>query len=74
MTILLHIAQGLFALMSLGLFFGFTGSKQIGLILAAISFGGAAYASFALGAWWPLLVGFALAWVLRLLGFDPNPK
>ena len=23
--------------------------------------------------WWPLPAGFALAWVLRMLGLDPDP-
>jgi hypothetical protein len=25
-------------------------------------------------AWWPLAIGFALAWVLRLMGLDPGPR
>jgi hypothetical protein len=74
MTIILHLAQGLFALMAAGLFLGFIQSKHIGLFLATFVFGGGAYASFAMDAWWPLLAAFAGAWVLRLLGFDPNPQ
>ncbi len=73
MTILLYILQGLFALMAIGLLMGFSASKHVGLLLAAIAFGGAAFASFQLMAWWPLAAGFVAAWVLRLLGFDPSP-
>lgn len=72
MTILLYIVQGVFALMTLGLISGYTASKHIGLLLAGVTFGCAAAASFWLVAWWPLGVGFVLAWALRLIGLDPN--
>ncbi len=73
MTILLYIVQGVFALIAVGLVSGYAVSKHIGLLLAAIAFGVSAVVSFLLMAWWPLGVGFVLAWVLRLLGFDPSP-
>ena len=72
MTVLLHIVQGIFALMMIGLFLGYSASKHIGLLLAGIAFGGSAFASFQLMAWWPLAVGFISAWVLRLIGLDPG--
>ena len=73
MAIILYIAQGLFALMAIRLVLRYGESKHIGLILGAIAYGGAAITSFGLMAWWPLVAGFAIAWVLRLLGFDPSP-
>lgn len=72
MTILLHIVQGLFWVMALGLIADFASSKHVGLLVAAIAYGGASVASLYLVAWWPLLVGFVLAWVLRKLGLDPS--
>ena len=72
MTILLYIVQGVFALLAVGLITGYTASKHLGLLLAGIFFGGAAATSFYLMAWWPLGVGFVLAWGLRLLGLDPS--
>jgi hypothetical protein len=74
MAIVLHIVQGILALMAIGLLLGFTGSKRVGLLLAAIVYGGGAYASYAMNAWWPLLVAFVGAWGLRFLGFDPDPN
>lgn len=74
MTILLNLVQAVFSLMALGLILGFGQSKHFGLLLAAIVFGGAAVASYYLVAWWPLAVGFVLAWGLRLLGFDPSNR
>ena len=72
MIIILHIIQILFALIALGLLAGFSSSKHIGLILAAVIFSGVAGLSYYLTAWWHLGVGFVLAWGLRLLGLDPG--
>lgn len=73
MTIALHIVQAFFVLMAIGLILGFSASKRIGLLFAAVAYGGGAYASYALNAWWPLPVAFLGAWGLRFLGLDPNP-
>jgi hypothetical protein len=72
-AVLLHIVQGLFALMAFGLFCGFASAKHVGLLLAGLAYGGAAAASLYLTAWWPLVVGFVLAWILRMVGLDPSP-
>lgn len=72
MIIVLHIVQGLFALMAFGLLSGFAFSKQVGLLLAACAYGGAAVTSFYLVAWWPLVVGLVLSWILRKAGLDPG--
>ncbi len=74
MTIVLHIAQGLFAVMGLGLLSGFTSSKNIGVLLAGLTYGGGAYTSFAMDSWWPLLAAFVGTWLLRLVGLDPSPN
>jgi len=72
MDIALKIIQAFFYLIASGLFFNFVFSGQFGVLLASFVFGGGAYASFTLDAWWPLLAAFVLSWVLRLLGLDPN--
>ena len=74
MKILLYIFDCLFGLMGVGLFSGYTASKHIGLLLGGVVFLGAAAASFYLVSWWPLLIGFVLALVLRLLGLDPGAR
>jgi hypothetical protein len=72
MDIFLKIVQIFFYLIASGLFFNFVFSGQFGGLLASFVCGGGAYASFALDVWWPLLAAFLLAWVLRLMGLDPN--
>lgn len=46
-------------------------SKQIGLLLSSISSIAFAILALVLVHWWPLVAGFTLNWVLRLLGLDP---
>ena len=71
MEILLHIFQGLFAIMAMLCFFGFIGSRSLGLLIASLAYGAGAYASFSMDIWWPLGAAFASTWILRLLGLDP---
>jgi hypothetical protein len=72
MQVLLYVVAAVFGFFSLGLISSFFRSKHLGLLLAAVIFGAAAVAAISLHSWWPLLAGFALAWVLRLTGADPG--
>ena len=61
----------LFASMGLALFFAFSRSKHYGLLLLGCTYLSAALLSVVLTEWWPLVAGFAIAWVLRAMGMDP---
>ena len=67
-----------FALMfvswGLALFFAYSRSKHHGLLLLGMTFAAAGIAAAAMTEWWPLLAGFAMAWVLRAMGMDPPPE
>ncbi len=64
-----------FALMygcwGLALLFAYTRSKNMGLLLLCVTFLAAAITAAVVTHWWPLLAGFAIAWVLRAMGMDP---
>jgi hypothetical protein len=70
----LLIAQVLFAIGALGTLVAFKGSWDFRNLLAAVTFGGAALASQQLTAWWPLVLGFGLLWVFKLMGMDPGDE
>jgi len=72
-VILLHIFQGLFALMAMLTLFGFVGSRNFGVLFGSVAYGAGAYASFSMDIWWPLIAAFASTWILRILGLDPSP-
>jgi len=68
----IYIFSALFAVMAVGLFINYYRARRIGMLLMGLVYGNAAGLALVLTHWWPLLVGFVLAWVLRLLGFDPD--
>jgi uncharacterized protein HemY len=73
MNIVIYVLSGLFLLLTVALLFAYWRSRQPGLVLIATTYGSAAALAILLVEWWPLLAGFLLAWVLRLMGMDPVP-
>ena len=68
---LVYCFAGLFASMGLALFYAFSRSKHYGLLLLGCTYLSAALLSVVFTEWWPLVAGFAIAWVLRAMGMDP---
>jgi hypothetical protein len=64
----------LFGTMGLMLFFAFSRSKQKGLLLLGCTYFVAALTAVVLTTWWPLVAGFAIAWVLRAMGLEPEAE
>lgn len=64
----------LFISLALALFFAYSRSKQKGLLLIGASYAASAVLAVVLTHWWPLAVGFAIAWALRAMGLDPGPE
>ena len=58
----------------LALFFAYTRTKHHGLLLLGITFVSAGVLAAVMTHWWPLVAGFAIAWVLRAMGMDPPPE
>lgn len=74
MTIVIYIFSGLFILLSLALSFAYYRTRQPGLVLMSSVYGTTGILALMSMHWWPLVAGFVLAWVLRLLGLDPGPN
>ena len=73
MEIVIYIIAGLFLLLAVGLLFGYYRTRYPGLVLMASCYGTASVLSVMLMHWWPLVAGFVLAWMLRMMGLDPGP-
>lgn len=73
MIIVIYIFSGLFILLAVALFFAWYRTRHPGLALMAGAYGCAAILSLLYMTWWPLLAGFLVAWMLRLMGLDPGP-
>ncbi|WP_407157698.1 hypothetical protein [Bradyrhizobium sp. STM 3557] len=65
-------AQCFFAFCAVGTFVMFTTGRDYRNLLAATTFGVALAASYRMHAWWPLMAGFALLWIFRLMGLEPG--
>lgn len=73
MEIFVYVFAGLFLLLALGLIFGYYRTRHPGLVLMASCYGTASVLSVMLMDWWPLVAGFVLAWMMRMMGLDPGP-
>lgn len=73
MNLVIYIVSGLFIVLTLALLFAYYRTRQPGLVLIGSTYGSAAVLALMFMEWWPLAAGFALAWVLRLMGLDPGP-
>ena len=71
-TIIVYFFAGSFILMTLALFFAYRRTGHYGLFLMGLTYGASAGLAIVLTHWWPLVVGFVLAWVLKALGLDPG--
>jgi predicted membrane channel-forming protein YqfA (hemolysin III family) len=74
MKIVFYILIGLFALFGIGTLNTASQLKfrHFGLILGGLCYLGGAIGAYTLDSWWPFLIGFGLAWVIRFLGGDPG--
>ena len=74
MEIVIYLFAASFVFMALALMITFRRTRHYGVFLLGITYGASAVMAIVLTHWWPLLAGFALVWVLRLLGLDPDTR
>jgi hypothetical protein len=74
MAILIYILSGLSVLLAIGGLATYRQTKQIGLLLSSLVSISCSILAISLIEWWPLVVGFGLNWILRLLGLDPSRR
>jgi hypothetical protein len=73
-SIFIYIVSGLFFLIAMALFFAHNRTRHHGLLLMGITYAGSAVLAIMLMQWWPLVAGFILVWVLRLLGLEGDAE
>jgi len=71
MAITIYIISGLFILLCVALIFGYRRTQHAGLLLMSLIYGASAALALWKMHWWPLAAGFALVWIMRLLGMEP---
>ena len=72
MVYVIYFFAGAFILLSAGMFFAYYRSRHFGLFIMAMTYAASGLLAFGLPHWWPLVTGFVLAWMLRMLGLEPK--
>jgi hypothetical protein len=67
-----YIFAGLFIILALGLLFAYYRGRHPGTLLMGVTYAASAAAALVYTSWWPLILGFALVWVFKLMGLEPN--
>jgi uncharacterized membrane protein HdeD (DUF308 family) len=74
MEIVVYFFAAGFLFMSVALMFAYHRSRHYGLFLIGLSYAVGGILAIIAADWWPLAAAFALGWVLRMAGLDPDPE
>lgn len=74
MDILIYLFAASFVFMALALMLTYQRTRHYGVLLLGLTYAASAALAIMLTHWWPLVAGFVLVWVLRLLGLDPDTR
>ena len=72
MELLVYILSGIFIVLALLMFFAHRRIRHYGLFVMGFTYGVAAALALMLMHWWPLVAGFVLVWILKLIGLNPD--
>lgn len=74
MIYIIYFFTAFFFVLSAGMLFVFYRSRQIGAFIMGVAYGTAALVAIQLSHWWPLVAGFVLVWILKLMGLEPEAE
>jgi hypothetical protein len=72
MNIIIYIFSASFVFMALALMFTYHRTRHTGIFIMGLTYAAAAGLAIVLMHWGPLVGGFILVWVMRLMGLDPG--
>ena len=74
MIYVIYIFGGLFVLLGAAMLYIYYRERHLGMFLMAITYAISGLMAITLPHWWPLVVGFTLAWTLKLMGLEMEVK
>lgn len=74
MDIVIYLFAASFVFMAIALMITYQRTRHYGVFLLGLAYGASAVIAIVLVHWWPLVAGFVLVWLLRLLGLDPDTR
>jgi len=72
MIYVIYSFASLFVLLAAVMLFAYYRSSHFGLFIMGVTYAASGLLAFAIAHWWPLVAGFVLAWLLRLMGLEPR--
>jgi hypothetical protein len=67
-----YILGGFFLALGAAMLYVAWRSRLFGILLMGVTYSAAGATAIWLAHWWPLAAGFALVWILKLLGLEPR--
>jgi len=65
-----YAVAGLFIALAFAMLYVFYRSSHFGMFIMGLTYGASGLLAILLGHWWPLVAGFVLVWVLKMLGLE----
>lgn len=72
MAYLIYGLAGLFLVLAAAMLFAYHRTGHFGVFIMAVTYAVSGALAMFLVHWWPLVAGFALVWILKLLGLEPR--
>jgi hypothetical protein len=72
MIYLIYGFGGLFIVVSCAMLYAYYRGRNFGLFIMGVTYGTSGVLALILPHWWPLVAGFVLVWLLKLLGLEPG--
>ena len=69
-----YVVAGAFIALSFAMLYVYYRSSHVGMFIMGLIYGCSGLIAILLGEWWPLVTGFVLVWVLKLLGLEPHAE
>ena len=74
MIYVIYVFAVLFVALGAMMFYVFYRERHFGMFLMGMTYSMSGLLAMALPHWWPLVAGFVMAWMLKMLGLDLEPE
>ena len=74
MVYVIYGFAGLFLVLCATMMFVFFRDRHFGMFIMGMTYGASGLIAISISHWWPLVMGFALVWLLRFMGLEPEVK
>jgi len=69
-----YVIAGVFIALAFAMLYVYARSSHAGMFIMGLVYGCSGLFAILIGEWWPLVTGFVLVWVLKLLGMEPGAE